>query len=344
MKKVFFVAVVLILIFVLAAFLLNKRAPSVAVSQRFSVSTNLSSAVAYTNNSLVYSNGQGLIEYNFSNGQSSDLSSSAVGLGSIDTVSVSSGGEYVVFHDQQVQQSGSLANQLTAEGLSPDLSYWWVYSVNKQSFSVLPQNVVLAKAYGSGVYALSPGNGSEIFTAYTPSTLQKASSFSVTGSINFYPTSQGVLLQTPSNEIIYTKDGVVSQVLFKSTSIVGTEGNTVIAVTNSGGPKQLVKINLVNYKTSIISNNVQDQPAWLSSGYVLYVTMANPSANSQIYEYNVTNNTNKLWALSSSISSFGSAGPQINSLVGPNAAIISDSSSNYYLFGYNLANLPSSGL
>jgi hypothetical protein len=338
MKKILVVISLVVVVALVVFALFSKKTNSIIVTNRYSIPTSFNSAVPFGDNTVIYSNGGSLEAYNYSNATSTFIGPNSAGLGIIDTVSVTSDNNFVVFHDQLVNGGGLLANKLTTAGLNTQFGYWWVYSLSANTYSLLPQTVVLAKAVGNNIYALTPGNGSEQLTTYSPSNLTQTASISVPGNINFYPYNGGFLLQTTSNNILYTNGGTVSQQVLSNANMVGVINNIAIATQSTKSSKQLVSINLQNYKATTVAGNVQGQPAWLGTGQALYVSSSSVNSPENIYEYNTTNNEVSLWKLEPNISDFGASGPAVSSFIGPSAAIISSNTSSYYLVGNNIAN------
>lgn len=335
MKKLLFVAIILIVFLGILVIAVHKTG-TIAISQKISISNSGAGTAAYGNNSFVFSDGNNLQAYNYTTGTATALSGGNTGLGTIDTVSVSSDSSYIVFDTQNLTASGNLANEL---GDSSQPNSWWVFSVKSNHFQELDSNVVLAKVVGNTVYTLAPSNGNEVLTSYSASSLTKIKSVSISGAVNFLPTSGGYLLQSGKGQILYTTDGIVNKVVLNSGLLVGYNqtSSTALLVNSNSSDHSLVSVNLSTYKSKTIATQVYGQPAWLGPGYVLYSAGSPTSTKPNIYEYNLSSNANKEWRLDKSIDSFGLPGASINTLVGPSTAIVSNSSSNYYILGNNLA-------
>lgn len=299
--------------------------------QALAVPSTFASADAFGTNSLVFSNGQALESYNYTSGQASPLSQN-VGLNTVDTISVS--GSYIVFHDERAALDGSLAAQLQSLGRSTSLDYWWVFDSQKHTFQPLPQNTLLAKVYNGNVYALQYGGSGESIATYQLPGLQRIKSISISGSSDFFATSNGFLLQSPDNKVLLTKDGTVSQVLLNSTTLVGVtaDGQFAMAVTSQGDARDLVRLNLQTDKTTVIASNIVNLPVWLDSGGALYA-----NNQGQLFDYDLATGKNVEWRLGGNLAKSDVSNIKLVALVGPNAAVVNDGANNYYLVGKNLA-------
>ena len=307
---------------------------SIQTSQAVTVPHTFASTTAFGTNSVIFSNGQTLATYNYVNGKLKLLGPTGVGLSSIDTISVSPDNNYVLFHDGLVSAGGSLASQLTQQGLNPSLDYWWLYSVQGQTFRPLPQGALLAQVDNNTIYALSTVAGAEYITTYATLGLHQSSIISIPGSSNFFPAENGFLLQTPDNKVLFTSDGVVNKVLFTSTTLVGVTADkqSALAVTAQGGSRNLVTINLRSNATTTIASNIVNMPVWLNSGDALYATNSG-----QLYSYNLAAHKSDLWQFSGNLHGLNIAEAKLISLVGPSIAVVSDQSNSYYIIGSGLA-------
>lgn len=307
--------------------------------QPSTVPSTFAATAPFGTNSLVFSNGQALAIYNYMTGHMSLLSPTGTGLNSIDSISASPNGGYVLFHDGRVDSNGSLATQLSQQGLDPSVDYWWVYSVQEHTFRPLPHGTLLAKLDNDHVYALSTQTNNEAITTYTTTDLSQVSMINVLLSSNFLPTENGFLLQTPSGEVLSTKDGVVNQLLFPSATLVGVTANdqqAVAVVNRQGSTRSLVAIKLPGGTTTTIENsiasNIVNLPVWASSGTVLY---ANNRGN--LVSYSLATSKTTSWRLGGALSGVNPVSMSI-ALVGPTTAVMkNDVSGQYYLVGHALA-------
>ena len=332
--------VITVIVIVLVLVTLFGRRSSGQSLQSVAVPATLAQSAAFGTNTLVFSNGQSLSTYNYTNGQEQTLGTSNAGLNTIDSISVSSNESEVLFHDNKVGSGGSLAAQLQSHRLNPMLDYWWLYDVQTSTFQPLPQGIVLAKIYGDNVYAMASGSVSETLTTYSIPSLQSLSTINIPGSINFFVGQNGFLLESPDNKVMLTQDGVVNQVIASSTIIAGLtpDKQWAVGVSLQGSSRQLIELNLQNNTSTTIAPNITIQPVWLDSGEVLYAT-TDPSntGDQQLSIYTSTNHKTIVWNLGNTFSSHIDSGTKLNALVGPTTAVISNTSGNYYLIGNNLA-------
>jgi len=315
----------------------KKEEQGISITQQYSAPSNIANSASFEDNSIVYSNSHELVEYSLATGETHNLSAN-VGLNNIDTVSVSPNSNYIVFHDPQVAPNDALSTQLQAMGFDQDAvtGYWWLYNVQANTFKALPPSVLLAKVDNNNLYTLSGSAGSEAITTYSASTLQQHSALSISGSSNFFAVNGGFLLQSPNNDVLFTKNGVVSQELYKSSIVVGVsnDGHSVAMVTTQGDTKLLNVANLSNNKIITVADDVFGAPVWQQSGAVLYNTTVG-----NLYEYTLATNKNDQWELNSSVKIYP---PNItlNVLAGPTAAIVSNQQNDTYLVGAGLSNVP----
>lgn len=331
-RTVLILGIALVLVGFVGFYLTSKKQGANDISQQYSVPASFSESAAYGTNAVVFSDSHELVEYLNNTGYTHNLSSN-VGLNNIDTVSVSPNNNYILFHDTQVTQSGTLATQLKTAGLDPTASYWWLYNVQSNTFKPLPQDVLLAKVDNTKLYALSSNSGSESITTYDVSTLQQSSTISISGSTNFYPANGGFLLQSPDNEVSFTTNGVVSTELYKSSIVVGvsTDTNSVLIVTTTAGTRLLNIANLSTNKITTIAAGILGAPVWQQPGIALYNT-----TQGNLYEYTLATNKVTQWKLQGDVTLYP---PNItlDALAGPTAAIVSGQQNNAYLIGSGLA-------
>lgn len=333
-----------VILFVVLAFVLlflslhSLGAPTTLnISQNYP-SSNLVSVEAYGTNSFLYSNSDALMVYNYATGNISQLSPS-VGLDAygIDSISISTNDQFILFHDQQVVNGGALYQQLESMGLNPSSDYWWLYNVNNRSFQPLPQTTLIAKLNNNSVYALVYVSGSEHIINYGTSNLLAQSTINVSGVSNFFPVTNGFLLQTPNNSILFTSNGIISQVLVKNSVIVAVTPNNqqAVIVTGISGIHQLALMNIAKDTTETLASNITNQPVWLSPDVILYTTGKSIDASHSIslYSYDLTNKKIYLWKLEGNDAVIGKSPITPVAIVGPQVAVVSNSESTYYLIG-----------
>jgi len=333
--------VVVIGLLILAAFVtlvthLTNKPLSYTISQSYSPSSGFSAVAPFGSDSLVYSDGQALMAYNYASGKSTALSP-VVGLSgaAIDSVSVSENNQFILFHDEQVSSNGALYRQLVGLGLSPQQDYWWLYNVAKQSFYPLPQSTLLAKMAGNDVEALMEATSGESLTAYDTTSLTAESTINIPGSSNFFVTNSGFLLQSPDNQILSTKNGVVSQVVASNATMVGVlpDGRQAVVVFGQGDARQLTLLNLVNHTRQIIANDIVGEPAWSPSGTVLYTISGTNPSSTTLYSYDLTSHKDWLWHFSGSASWLNNSPLTPIMLAGAETAVVGNNSNDYYLIG-----------
>jgi hypothetical protein len=331
-------AVVIVGVILLLSLALDKR--PLNITQVNKVSNKLTTAAAYTSDSFVYINGKAIVQYDYVTGKSTDLSSSESqnGLAASDSLSVSSDNHYILFHNEYAPLGGILNTTLVQSNLNETLDYWWVFNVQTKTFQPLPQGILIAKFDGDKIYTLSAADSiSETITTYNASNLQKTASLNVPSSSNFFVANGGYLLETTNNNVLFTKNGVVSTQLFSSTNIIGVTPNHqwAVATTGQASAHPLIAINLQNDASKTISIGVTGQTAWLNSGTVLYTT-GNPTIDADTMDfnsYNVNTNKNTAWSLPQSLAAPSNPPLTAALLLGQTTALISDSASNYQLIG-----------
>jgi len=328
----FVIAVVAIVIYVVL-----HRIPVFQASDSYSVPSNFSNAVAYDTNSFLYTNGRAFIVYNYANGQSKTIGPDMgiPTLAHIDSLSLSTDQQYILFHNELVTNGDILYSQLKQRGLNTTKDYWWVFNVNNSSFFPLPQGVLRAKMDGNYIYTLSKGDVSEYITTYDASTVQQIKSLPVPNSTDFFVTQGAFLLQTFDNKILLTSDGIVSKLLFPSTTIVNVTPNKkfAIGVQTQNKIRKLVELNLGNYSTKAVASGVVGDPTWINTGKTLYTLNTNgPNKTPRFYSYDTSTHIVTFWELTGLAKD--SSVPV--ALVGESTAVVSDTFSNYYLIGSGL--------
>lgn len=332
---------ILIVLFIATVLIFSPRQAKFSTAESYSVSNYMSAVAEYNDTSLVYSNGSSLILYNYTNGQVSSLSPSFGANGdNIDSISVTSGSSYVIFHAQATGISSALAQQFQASGVSSPFGYWIVYNTSSQTFSALPSSVVIAKASGSNVAAIESSVTGEQIAVINPSSLSVTKSVSIQGSTNFLVTSQGYLLQNSSNNLLITKDGVVSEPVASNSIIIGqSSSNEALIIVGQGSARQLALLNLTSYKIqNLASPGVTGTPV-LNNNIVLYAT--SDSGSNDLHTYDLTSHKDLLWVFGGQLANDSLSALGLVLPIKSDAAIISLSSNSYYLVG-NLAKPDSS--
>jgi hypothetical protein len=330
------VLIILIVLIVVVLSAIRHIQPSYTVSRTYSPSASAFSATAaFGSQSFVFSNDNALVTYDYITHQTNALSAN-VGISDspIDTMSVSANKQFVLFHDDMIATNGTLYQQLQNQGLSPQEDYWWIYSVTKHSFSVLPQAILLARMDGNNVVALTDSGNDESLTNYNPATLVASNTINIPSIDGFFPLKSGYLLQTSNNEILSTINGVVSQPVVKNATLVGAtlDGQTIAVVLETSSSHQLVLINTQTQKQQLIATNIVGQPVWSTNGAILFTTNTSSDPNATtLYTYNLTNHKKLLWKFSDSSAAFATKSLETTALYGDTNAIVNTNSSTYYL-------------
>lgn len=301
------------------------------IRQEYTLPSSFTAVSPFGADSVVFSNGQALETYNYTNGQTLSLSPSA-GLAIIDTMSTSQN-RYIAFHDGQVLQTGSLAGQLNAQGLASTSDYWWVFDTQSRAFQPLPQNTLIAKLYNGKLYALEYSNAGESINTYQLPGLQQVASLAVQGSSDFSPTPNGFLLETANNQVLFTSNGAVNQVLLGAATLVGVtgDGQSAVAVSTQNNTRSLVSIDTQTGSATTIASQISNLPVWLNTGTVLYTDTAG-----NMFSYNLTTKKSTQWKYGGNL---GKAKKNVKlvALINPTTAVVNDGSNHYYLIGKGLA-------
>ena len=301
--------------------------------QAYSESSDISAMAQYGSNSLVYSNGTNLALYDYTSGQISQLSPGfGVSGYSIDSVSVTSDNSFIIFHAQSAGVNNSLTEQFQTNGTTSPFGYWIVYNTTSRTFSALPSSVVSAKASGTNVAALQTSTNGEQISVYNPSSLSVTKSIDVPGSVNFLVTDNGFLIQNTSNNLLITKDGVVSEPVASNASIIGSVSQQQVLLSiNQGSAKQLGLLNLQNDKIQhLASSNVVGTPV-INNGVVLYTSSS--SGSRVLYTYDLVTHKNLEWSFNGQLKNMNLSAMEAVTPISDRAAIISLSNSSYYLVG-----------
>ncbi|MGH7195724.1 MAG: hypothetical protein ACREGA_03000 [Candidatus Saccharimonadales bacterium] len=315
------------------------------VSQKFAVPPSLAQAINYDQNSLLISNGRSFVVYNYISGKTQLLSPDSTNnyLSGIDSLSISTDKQYLVFHQTTAVSGGALYNILQQNGLdsSSPFGYWWLYSVKNQNFRPLDQTILQAKIGGQTIYGLAAGNGGETITAYSPAGLQKILTTNVPGSSNFFPLQKGFLLQSPDGKALLNSGGAVNQTLAQNTTVVGVLPSQMLAVgvVKNQTNRQLETINLKTDSTKIIAGNIQNSPAWLQSGAVIYITSSKTGQPPTFYQYNLASGQSVQLNFSQALGNTAAASLNPIAMVGQATAVVQNTSNNYYLIGNQLAKI-----
>jgi len=341
------IAAVFILIVVIVGVVIAGHKPGVAISQRYIVPTTFDSSAAFGPNTLVTSNGQAIISYNYVTGQVQSLSQSngPENLSAIISLSASSDHKYVLFHLQNVLASSTLGAKLTTAGLNPAEDHWWILNTNTHSLVPLPDPVTLAVISGDTVYGLVYDNNGIYMNTYNSDTAKRMNSISVPAATNFAVLHTGYLLQTAAGNIVLTKDGIVSTQIYKKANLVGVspdQQSMFITVANNS-LVSLLQVRLSDSTPTTIADSVVGVPV-MNGDTVLYGTAGDQSSvknNTDLHTYNMATGKTLVLNFAGNIAPKAGTDPAPISLVGNSTLIYSDTSAKYYLAGNNLHTLPS---
>lgn len=291
-------------------------------------------ATAFGQDTVVFSNGRSFVSYNYVSGHSKLLSPDNISsyLDNIDKIEVSSDDQYLIFHTTALDAGNALYDKARTNGIDPNQPSWWVYSLARQSFQNLPQNVTSVRVSGQKLYALA-GDTQQNISLYSLSGLQQLASYSVPSCIDFYPIAGGVVLLTADNHIVSTQNYIVYNQLFSAANIlnVAPDGRFGLGTLQTKKGQNLVLFDLQKKNYHLIDSDVAAQLAWTTQNDALYTK--NSSGSSIAYLYN---------AASHRVATLHFTGSKIpktflpSSLFDTKAAILSDSNNNSYLVGKNI--------
>ena len=341
-KRLVILAIILLLIILIIYYLFFNNKPQQIVLKNYSIPSYMSSAIPFSNNTIVFSNGRSFVLYNYLKGTTSLLSPDNLqfgGLSNLDSLDLSANKKFILFHSNSPNNNGVLGVQLKKDGISNSFfGNWWVYNISSQTFSPLSTNVIIAKMSGNTVYTLSNNNGVESISSYNPQNLNQISSVNVSYVSNFFPVRGGYLLQTPNNKVLFTNNGIVTQQLYSSTILdgVSANGQEAIGVFAQNGSQQLELLNIHTSVMNLIANNIIGQADWsskLNEGFY-YTNSTNSSGkNLTLNSYNLSLNKTIPLSLRENM------GSTILKPLGNNRAIISQSQGNDFIIGKSLKSI-----
>lgn len=309
------------------------RPPHITVTKEFPLSENFNTSVAYDDSSLLVSNNYALVAYNYMTGQTKQLSDNdqVAGLIGIDSLSLSSDKQTIVFHDAATTPGSVLDTAATTANVNTTSDHWWVFHQATKTFQPLRTDALLAKIYGDKIYVLTNNGGQESITAYNTN-LQQVSSINIPLSSNFFVTGNTFLLQTSDNKLLTTTDGVVSKLVRTSLVIYGLTTNAVAIGVDDA--MNMVMYNPVNDSSSIVDTNIIGKPA-ISGNLVLYQS-GKDTAKKTTKVYDTGKSKTTIWNYTSQLH----GGDFISTVVAvptTSTAVVGDNTSHYYLIGSNIA-------
>lgn len=248
------------------------RTPRVSVSHHLAVPASLATAATTSDGKFVgVENGQ-FVLYDPSTGTSKIIgpSQTTTGLTTIDSLQLHE--QWLLFHTNVVPAGSLLGKLLTSKHLSTSADYWWVYDTKQQTFQPLPTGTLLARFDGNLVVGLAVSQAGESLHIYNASDITSVKTLTIPNSIDFQPVTDGFLLQTAQNHILYTKDGVVSQTITSSGALVGVSPSQHAAILQLIGQnsRSLARLDLTTHKLQVVAKNIGDKTAWNPGGIVLY--------------------------------------------------------------------------
>jgi len=338
MKKIWFALGALVIVVATLILSISRQSSGgIAITQRIAISKNYASAVPFGQNTLLYSDDQKLLAYNYQTGASRAISPDigVDGLKNSDSFAVSSDKKFILFRNVYATPGGTLSNEIRKAGLDSGQGYWWVYSVEAQHFTLLPQSsITVAKLSGGRLYTLTYGESGNAITSYELASLKQLSSLSIPPMVDFFILRSGLLLESDSGALYTTKDGVVSDRVAESTDVfaVSADQQTAFGITKTG-QNNLVAVDLQSGRTSTIAQKLVGAPVFDGSDAVLYATGAQKS--NKLTLYSLTTHKTTLWVIPEVLlPKNASFVPQ--TLLGEQTAVVADTSGAYYLVGNHL--------
>lgn len=321
---------------------LSHRQATYSLSQKIALPDRLGAAIAYADDSFVFFNGRGFVAYNYRTGNTSSLSpdSTATSLTSIDSLSMSSDAQYLLFHTEQVSAGGLLDKELQSHQYPSAGNYWWVYSISNQKFQPLPPGILMAKLHQDRVDALLVNGSGESITSFALNDARSLKTIHIPASTDFWAVGNtGLLLQSINNTVSRTQDGTVSQELFKDTVILGvmTDKQNAIGIVQQADKRRLATLDLADGQSKILADNVIGQPVWLDQTKLFYSIQkpGDGTASQTLATYDTTTHTTTTWKFVDSIALGATDKTLLRPVVllGPGTAIINEQDGTNYLYG-----------
>lgn len=250
----------------------NQRDISV-VSKPLPLPSSTVIAPLANSSSFVFSNGRYFVKYDYLSGSSTRLSPDEA-LPTINKIVPSGDGEYVAFQSSKHGFQDALGKQLLSENLSPDTSYWWILDVTAQKFTRIEGSPVVVhwKDSSHDLYTLSDSGEGGIITHYALPGQNQLPSFAVEGSRDFFPVSDGYIIETNSNSLIkLSMDGQTSKVIFEGyKSIAFSSLESWASATNiTASENETAHIYLLQLETgdkTELSDSHEGTGVWLPQG------------------------------------------------------------------------------
>ncbi len=327
----------------LMIYLLTRQPAGLMISQKIGVDKSFAAAVPFKLHTLVYSDGQSLIEYNYKTGASKAISpdTGPKGLQFVDSMMVSEDTTYILFRQIATVSGSKLAEALQQAGLGIAGEHWWLYNIKTKQYQPIPLGSVrTAKLDGKRLYVQLYDDNRDQIVTYDLATLKQLSSIDVLPSETFFVIKDGFLLQTNDRKVYFTKDGVVNEQWFDALTIAGVTADktTAIGLDNSGGASNLVTINLQDRSARTIMHDLVNMPTWHLPGTALFITGSTSSKKVyRLFTYSVAQNKIVSWKVADAAlpaDKTSSYIPQV--LLDDSTAVLSDTLGNYYMLGNSL--------
>jgi hypothetical protein len=294
-------------------------------SQSLPIPSVLRASVPYGSNTLLSSNGQALISYNYKTGQITALSprQSNVGLDNVDSFSCDSTRQYIIFHSPG----------------NADADYWWLYSLKDRVFTHFDTKVMSAKFVGDKIYAFSYSADNNVSDDQIESydlTLKTTSQITVPAIEQFFVSGKTYILQTNEKQILTTEDGVIIRTIAPYFIASGLYGDQLIGVDNENGNQNLISLNIKTKRSVVLASDVIGSTA-VNENFVLYQT-GQPNRQPTLYRYNLTTNQNELWEPIGN-AALTSASRSITGILNGNTSVV-ENDSQFFLVGSGLKIIP----
>ncbi len=286
-------ALILFILLVAGVTLVLTRPKSVDIANVEPVDDTLANSVMYDSSSLLTVTGGDLVVYNFRDGSRQTITTEA-GIESPDSLALSSDKQYIIFHTNFVQQDTQLGSILQSKQASLGGDYWWVYNVKNKQFWYLPEGTIQARFYNGTVRALIANPTGEQLATFSLSG-EVSDEAPVAKISDFFPVSDGYLLQTTDGELFHTQEGVLSKKVADSTALVGGTDQQLIITQADGKGQKLAIINLSDYSVKTIAEKTSGKQAWLNSGVLVYGQLHD--STSELHTYDITTAKDFAWAV-----------------------------------------------
>lgn len=321
---------------------LEPKASGTKIDQKIELSDGYSASAAYGENTVLTTNYQYFISHDYRTGEDKIVSADAGagGLKNTDSLTISTNKELFLFHSSLTDPSSVLGTKLASLNLNQGDAYWWVYNTQTQEYNSLPASTTYAKLSGNEIYALTYGENGSYIKQYDY-TGKELKSISVPPSSNFFPISNGFLLEGKGDNILFTKDGTVSTQLFKSTVLlaVSSDGKWGVATRNNKENTELIQLNLQDHTETMINNDMAGTVA-LYGDSIAYTTITQNTTTdnvTNIHTYNLDTQEYDNWDISDKASlKSDTTTYTIITYAGNDAMIVNDTYGKFYLVGKDL--------